>query len=307
MEEAIAGLLEGVTDVNALLADTDAEVQSIVAGNDRIVITGVHTGGSPITSTHLLEALRDLAGKTTTAAPPPERLGPGVVDGIAAEGSRYYLALGDSLAANVGVDRPALGYVSRLHRWLQARDGAGYGLRNFGVPGETSGTLIRGGQLDSAVEFIRAHRVAYISVDIGANDLLAHLAGPDCAPGLDAPSCASRIESTMAAYRGNIEEVFRRLRSAAPDATIVFLSAYNPFSLGLGTSFEAQSDAALVELNLIAAAAASRFGILVADGLTPMQGAAGTATHMLANPPDIHPTAAGHDVLAAALADAIGW
>jgi lysophospholipase L1-like esterase len=59
-------------------------------------------------------------------------------------------------------------------------------------------------------------------------------------------------------------------------------------------------------LNGLAAAAAAAEGILVADGFTPMQGTAAFTTLMLASPPDIHPSALGHDVLAQAIVAALG-
>jgi lysophospholipase L1-like esterase len=235
-------------------------------------------------------------------------IGPGVVDGTSADGTIFYVALGDSLAANVGVDRARDGYVSRLHGWLQERDGAAYGLRNYGVSGETSGSLIRSGQLDDAEAFLRSHDVAYVTVDIGANDLLGHLGSDDCGADLDDPACAARIEASTAAYADNIDVVFERLRAAAPGATIVFLRAYNPFSLGFGTGvgFEERSDEILDAFNDVAAAAAARHGVLVADGFTPMQGTTASTTHMLDRPPDIHPREIGYDVLAAAIAAALG-
>ena len=42
----------------------------------------------------------------------------------------------------------------------------------------------------------------------------------------------------------------------------------------------------------------------MADGFTPMAGTTAATTHMLDPEPDVHPNAAGHDVLAAALVDA---
>ncbi|MCJ7725708.1 MAG: SGNH/GDSL hydrolase family protein [Acidimicrobiia bacterium] len=309
MEEAIDGLLEQIADVNELLADSGAEVQSVVIGNDRLVVTGVRTTDTVITSGTLLAGIRQQAAEASSAPEPPrEVLEPGVVNGTTAEGDAYYVALGDSLAANVGVADPRDGYVSRLHRWLQESDGEEYGLRNFGVSGETSGTLIRGGQLDAALAFMRNHEVAYVTIDIGANDLLGHLGSEDCSVDLAAAACRDRIDSSRAAYTNNIEEVFRRLRSAAPEATIVFLRAYNPFSLGFGpgVGFEAQSNATLDAFNDLAAAAAARHSILVADGFTPMVGTTASTTHMLDNPPDIHPRPIGYDVLAVAITLVIG-
>ena len=164
------------------------------------------------------------------------------MNGTFAEGAVYYLALGDSLAANVGVASAQDGYVSRVHRWLEERDGRRYGLLDLGVPGETSGSLLAGGQLDEALDFLAANRVAYITVDIGANDLLGHLTSPECSADLDAAACRARLDGALAAYEENLPAIFAALREAAPQATIVFLTAYNPFSLGTGIAFEEDTE-----------------------------------------------------------------
>ena len=212
------------------------------------------------------------------------------------------------LAANVGVEQPRDGYVSRVHNQLQIRDDAEYGLWNFGIPGETSGTLIRSGQLDDAINFRESNEIAYVTIDIGANDLLGHLGSADCGESLDAPACQERIDATFEIYAENMTEIFDRLVVAASDATIVFVRAYNPFSLGFGAaiSLEAQSDETLDLFNEVAARLAADRGILVADAFTPMQGTTAATTHMLDDPPDIHPFAIGYDIMAAAVVDALG-
>ena len=208
-----------------------------------------------------------------------EVLGPGVVDDTFAEGPIYYLALGDSLAANVGVASARDGYVSRVHNQLEERGGRRYGLLNLGISGETSGSLISGGQLDEAVEFLAVNRVAYITVDIGANDLLGHLTSTDCAASLESPACRERLESALTSYEANISVVF---------------------------AFEEGTSLMITRLNGLATGAAAAQGILVADGFTPMQGTAAFTTLMLASPPDIHPNGLGHDVLAQAVLAALG-
>jgi lysophospholipase L1-like esterase len=299
-------LLEGVEEVNALLAEAEVDVQSITIGDDRLVITGLQRGGSPVTSTSLLEDLAaEAAAAGPSAEPPQELLGPGVVNDTFAEGAVYYLALGDSLAANVGAPSARDGYVSRLHNQLQEHDGRSYGLLNLGVTGETSGSLLAGGQLDEALEFLAANRVAYLTVDIGANDLLGHLTSPDCAESLERPACRERLESALEAYRANIVSIFDALAGAAPDAAIVFVQTYNPFSLGTGIPFEEGTNLTISRLNQTAAVAAESRGIRVADGFTPMQGTAAFTTLMLSSPPDIHPNALGHDVLAQAVLAAL--
>ena len=195
-----------------------------------------------------------------------------------------------------------------MHRELSLRDGSVYGLRNFGVSGETSGTFLVGGQLDEAIEFGRDREVAYVTVDIGANDLLGHLAAADCAEDILARACADRIDASLGAYEENIDEILARLTDEFPDATIVFLETYNPFSLGFEdqVAFEAQSNDALALLNELGATAARRYGILVADGFTPMRGTTSVTTHMTNTPPDIHPNAIGYDILTEAIMSALG-
>jgi len=307
-EKAIEDLIDSVADLNQTLAANGATVQSIDIGNDRVVITGTQAGGDLLTSTALLTSLRDQAAALgTSMEPPAERFGPGVIDATTAEGPAYYVALGDSLAANVGVDRPRDGYVSRFHNQLQLRDGATYGLRNFGVSGETSGTLLQGGQLGEAITFMQSNTVSYVTIDIGANDLLGHLGSADCADGIEAPACRDRLASTFDTYGLNLSAILDAVRDAAPDSTVIFLTAYNPFSLGFGGSIglEESSTATLAEFNDMAGSLAAEHGIIVADGFNPMLNTAAATTHMLDQPPDIHPLAIGYDILAGALLDAL--
>ena len=307
MGDYVDQLLESVEEINTLLAEAEVDVQAITIGDDRLVVTGVQRGRAEITATSLLTDLAAAAAAVgPSGEPPAEVLGPGMVNDTFSEGTVYYLALGDSLAANVGAPSAQDGYVSRVHHWLEERDGRRYGLLNLGVPGETSGSFLTGGQLDEALDFLAANRVAYITVDIGANDLLGHLTSPECSADLGAAACEARLDGALAAYEENLPEIFAALREAAPEATIVFLTAYNPFSLGTGIAFEEDTGRTLDELNDVAAAAAGPAGILVADGFTPMQGLAAYTTLMLDSPPDIHPNALGHDVLAQAVVAALG-
>jgi lysophospholipase L1-like esterase len=304
--DALEDILAEVADLNDVLLDLRADVQAITIGDDQIVVTGTHPEGT-LTSADLLAGLADRARSLASGGPvPPEIIGPGEVDGVSAEGTSYYVAIGDSLAANVGVPRPRLGYVSRVHKALQERDDRRYGLRNFGVSGETSGTLIRSGQLEQALGFMDRTTVDYVTIDIGANDLLAHLGSDDCSDDIDSKECRDRIDAAFATYEVNIAEIFTAMRRVAPDATIVFMTAYNPFSLGLeGVTFERRSDQILDEFNQIAAAAAADHRIVVADAFRPMRGTTGVTTHMLDNPPDIHPLPIGYDVLAVAVMEAL--
>jgi lysophospholipase L1-like esterase len=306
---AVEDIIETVLDLNETLAEAQADVQAIEIAGDQIVVIGAITGGDMITSADLLGALASNASAVAGAATPPsERLGPGSVNSTSANGASYYVALGDSLAANVGVSQASDGYVSRFHNQLQIADSASYGLRNFGVSGETSGSLIRTGQLDSALEFMRNNNIAFVTIDIGANDLLGHIGSADCESSFSSDGCQQRLANVLAAYEPNLERIFHDVLDAAPDAQVIFLQTYNPFSLGFGASvaLEADSDDITQQLNAVAAtAAAGHDEILIADGFSPMQGTTAATTHMLDASPDIHPKAIGYDILAGALVDAL--
>ncbi len=307
--DALEDLVESVADLNEALAESRADVQSITVGNDRLVVVGTTGTTNLITSETLLSTLADQVATAGTAmAPPPERLGPGIVKSTSADGSTYYVALGDSLAANVGVTEPRNGYVSRFHRAISERDGLAYGLRNFAVSGETSGSLIRSGQLEEALAFMAANPISYVTIDIGGNDLLGHLSSGDCSEDPRLASCRQRVADTFNTYEDNLQRILTDLADAAPDATIIFLTTYNPFSLGFGgdLEFEAESNRITSELNAIAERIATEKGVLVADGFTPMQGTTASTTHMVNSPPDIHPLPIGFDILAAALLDTLG-
>ena len=305
--QALEDLVERVTDLSDTLDDFRVTVQSLELTDNAVIVIGTQGDGELLTSATVLNDLRERAASLGTALEPlPERLGPGEVNGIEAPGDVYYVALGDSLAENVGVSQARDGYVSRLHRQLELRDGRDYGLRNFGVSGETSATISRSGQLDAALAFIDDNDTAYVTIDIGANDLLPHLGSEDCAAGAGAPACEARIAATLESYRANLDDVLGQLSDAAPDATIVFLLTYSPFSFGFDLAFERDTDRVTEQLNAVAAELAAEHGALVADGFAALRGRAASATHMTDAPPDIHPRAAGYDSLAAAIVDALG-
>ncbi len=305
-QASLEDLVERVADFNETLENTQADIQSVVLGDDRLVITGTRSSTDLLTSQTLLSGLREAAASAVNAvSPPPERLGPGTVGSTTSSGTPVYVALGDSLAANVGVADPRDGYVSRFHNQLEQRDTTSYGLQNFGKSGETTGTMIRGGQLDQAVAFMETNLVSYVTIDIGANNLLGHLGSAACSDTLTNADCQSRLQSSFEAYEPDIALILEAIQDAAPDATVIFLTAYNPFSLGLGTAFEAATDSTLADFNAVAAGVARDLGVLVADGQAPMQHTTAATTHMLDANPDIHPVPIGFDILGGALLDAL--
>jgi lysophospholipase L1-like esterase len=146
-------------------------------------------------------------------------------------GTPYYLALGDSLAFGYQPTRVFdQGYVNQLYATLHAENPR-LALTNLGCPGETSGSLRFGGvcpypggasQLDTALAFLHAHpgRVRLITLDIGANDV----DGCVTASGID-QTC---IAQGLLAITVNVSAIVAQLRAAAPYATIVGLTYYDP-------------------------------------------------------------------------------
>jgi lysophospholipase L1-like esterase len=150
-----------------------------------------------------------------------------VTPASASDGStRYYLALGDSLAFGFQPNGDFThGYVQQLSATLPQLT-----LQNLGCPGETSATLVTGGkcpypggasQLATALAFLRAHpgKVRVITIDIGGNDVNPCVS----ASGIDL-KCFDRGLLTIAV---NLSVTMARLRAAAPYARIVGMTYYD--------------------------------------------------------------------------------
>ena len=185
-------------------------------------------------------------------------------------GTPAYIAIGDSIAFGVGAPQPRTqGYVGLVHRALQTSDryrDRGLQLLNLAVPGATTADLlIPGGQVDSAVDAIRARQsgpagdeVEIISVNIGGNDLL-QLATPTspCFLTIGSDACIEKFGEVLSGAQENLSKALGRLRDAAPDAGIYLLDLYNPYS-GTGDARETVADLAVQNLNgIIGANAAS--------------------------------------------------
>lgn len=158
----------------------------------------------------------------------------------------YYLALGDSLAQ--GVQPTASGRSVETNRGYadvvyaaEKLSVRGLKLVKYGCPGESTATMIHGGrfcqarpykgtQLAAAVRFIRAHRVALITLDIGANDVDGCLRNG----ALDGACLVSGIN----AIKANVPKIVKALRAAAgPRVKIAGMTYYDPFlALYFGTA-----------------------------------------------------------------------
>lgn len=256
-------------------------------------------------------------------------------------GNRTYLALGDSVAfgyvppnavpaPNYQNPRSFVGYPEFLARKLHER------VANASCPGETSTSMLvvgapsngcenspgspvgyrtlyplhvhyRGTQMAYALRFLLLHRhTRLVTIDIGANDafLCQETTADQCSSSAELLGVAGQITA-------NLGTIFHDLRHVARyRGPIVVLTYYS-----LSYSDPAAIASAQFLDSTIASATTANGGI-VADGFGAFQGPSAAfggdpcAAGLLIKLPDgtcnIHPSPAGHRLLAAAIAKALG-
>jgi lysophospholipase L1-like esterase len=259
------------------------------------------------------------------------------VNGSAKNGT--YLALGDSVAFGYvppnAVPAPdyfdphsLVGYPEFLAQDLNEH------VANAACPGETSTSMLVAGapsngcenspgspvgyrtlfplhvgydgtQMAYAVHYLEAHKhTNLVTIDIGANDAFL------CQE-TTADQCATELPGVAAQLAANLGTIFHELRDVAGyQGRIVALTYYSL------SYTDPAAIAASQFLNGVIGAAAAAHGVTVADGFGAFQGpseAAGgdpCAAGLLIKLPDgtcnIHPSPAGHKLLAAAIEEAIG-
>jgi lysophospholipase L1-like esterase len=251
-------------------------------------------------------------------------------------GEPGYLALGDSIAFGY---RPApwSGYRNQASFSAYPEDVAAalhLNLVNAACPGETTASMIdpsapsngcetnaqggrgyramfplhesyRGSQLSFAVNDLRQHRdTELVTIGIGANDLFR-------CQDLTADHChGSDLVRTLAEVTANLDTILGALRNQAHyQHTLVVLTYY-------AENYDDPASVTPIEaLNAAMTGPAARYGARLADGFgafraasAPYGGntcAAGLRVKLASGGCDLHPTARGHQVLAAAVQAAI--
>jgi lysophospholipase L1-like esterase len=216
------------------------------------------------------------------------------------------LALGDSIAAGIGASHASQGCMAVLAVHL-ARMSPGLELRNLAVPGETSSSmLLPGGQLDRAEDLLAdlgASRVrcSPILLSIGGNDAMeARSLGEDVA--------FARLAENLDTIFSRLDRVLRRAGDRVAEV-MCLQTVYNPFEgsvPGDGTAERlAPRRATRGSVNAVLRAAAARHGVRIAEVSRAFRGRARQLTWVESG--DIHPSDAGHRLIAQVYAATAGW
>lgn len=134
--------------------------------------------------------------------------------------SSYYLALGDSVPV---WNRPN-SYPNLLLARHQARL-PGLRLNDIAISGETTTSMLKGGQYRAALAFLRAHRghIALITIDIGGNDVVG------CALSLETADPKSPCSlNARATIKRNLTKLLAGLHRAAPQVPVIGMSYCDP-------------------------------------------------------------------------------
>jgi len=149
----------------------------------------------------------------------------------------YYLALGDSLSRGAqpnaqGTTVPtSQGYANFLYA-AEKRKIKGLKLEQLGCLGETTTSMLSGGkfcsysagsQLKAALKFIAKHKISFVTLDIGANDIDGCVSPTT---GIDTTCIATGV----AAIDKNVPVIAKDLRNAAGSKVkIAGMTYYDPF------------------------------------------------------------------------------
>ena len=258
-----------------------------------------------------------------SAGAPPAGAGPG-------EPTRYYLSLGNSLAASAqpnGDDTH--GYAEQLHATLAASDPT-LKLVKLGCGGESAQSMRfgfqdpsivlscgppafyeqrypEGTQLAQAVKFLEKNhgKIALVTIDIGANDMQHIDANGQAVFCVFEPSGCDARTAAMAAH---LAVILAELHAAAPDVPIYAMTYYNVFAPLADPTIDAQFDV----FNSAIASTYTNFGVPVADvagafhnGEQPLSARLVCRWTWFCSVGDVHPNTIGYRVIAKAFLDVI--
>jgi lysophospholipase L1-like esterase len=306
-DQLVGPLVERALDVNAALSASGAlTLQSVELRDGTLRLVGLQREGA-LLDTAVAQRIKDsqAASPGNSAASVAGLNVPGadvVPPGSSAAntpGNPMYLGLGDSLTAGVGVTDPRQDFVSRFHAYLEKQTGQPLGLTNLGIPGESTSTMLNAGQLQRALTTIKADpkSIRVLTLDIGANDLLGHVASAACQTDPTGTECQNRLKAALDAFPPNFKRITSQLAAALdPSTQVIVMNVYNPFDFGLGVPAEQMSNQTVKSLDDAIAAEATARGWQVADSRAAIGNRAAALTNILNG--DVHPTALGYQAIA---------
>jgi len=258
----------------------------------------------------------------------------------------YYLSLGDSLSQGVQPNDQGVsvetntGYANDLWHVEQLQI-PHLQLAKLGCPGETTTSMRTGAgsqctypdgsQLAQAVDFIQHHNVAFITIDIGANDVDGCVVnGVIDLTCLFAGLAANFSDMTGSGLPTGQIGILPSLRAAAATTPIFAMNYYDPFLAAwltgpAGQAVATQSVTLTTQFSSIEQNIYSAFGIPVADVTTAFQTTNFTNVPVVNLPvnvvtvcsltfactpppvgPNIHPNEIGYGLIAVTFAQKIG-
>lgn len=257
-----------------------------------------------------------------------------------------YVALGDSISSGYGLEEEAQRFTQ------QVAYENGYTLISLAQNGETSQTLLQRLQAPEAMEAVAQADV--ITMTIGGNDLMHALyvylvdryqaSNPDASPTVDEMqealmggdmtmltfamgeiqgfSASEQEQEALEQYSDNLTQVLTTMRMANPEACLVLVNQYNPYSYLLrefskysplahaAQDIEQAFGSGVTALNETIARVGEQKGCSVVDVYTAFEDAqenpcnAAVSAFAKVNL-DFHPNAYGHRLIAQAVAAAI--
>ncbi len=145
-----------------------------------------------------------------------------------------------------------------------------------------------------------------LSISAATTSALTRSDSP-CLVSVVSPDCQAAVTQVIGAFSANFPVILQRIREAAgPDAIIVAMAFYNPFS-GTGQAVDAPGDIVAAQMTAQAktVATAAPVNAVWVDLAAVFQGKAPTLTHIMEDPPNIHPNDAGYAAIAAAMTAAL--
>ena len=205
-----------------------------------------------------------------------------------------YVALGDSLASGMGGEAS---YADVYRRLLQRRTRRDVELTNLARPGWTSGQLLNALQTDGDFRTAVA-QAEVVTWDVGGNDIIAAVlrTATNTCGGPDGLRC---VRQTTDGFRSRWAAIVAELSAlrASPDVRLLTFDLYMPF-----LPPAARTDAILGQLAEMNATIRASNGSTVAVAPVARAFAESGDTRLLSDD-GLHPSAAGHRLIARLLLD----